>query len=162
MLKVKTKAVRAYDTSHMEIVFNVLKYFEKERQGYRRINLNNVIRMTAAATGVNKNIVCRIRTVDGVINWQKKPDDTVNVQRESKVSANFSPVIRHVVREMYLERISIPTLDTILERLKSKKVHQLKHLSLFEGIQLPTSDSDVCVWGITSLYNFIKTIGFVY
>ena len=63
---------------------------------------------------------------------------------------------------MYKECTSISTLDATLERLKSKKVHHFEHLNLFEGTQSPNSDSDVWVWGRTSLHNFVKTIGFVY
>ena len=63
-MRIKKKAVREYDTSHMEIVLNVRKSFEKEKHGHPRINLYNVIRRTAAAAGERKSIVFQIRTVE--------------------------------------------------------------------------------------------------
>ena len=112
--------VRAYDSSHMEIVLRVQQFFEEEKREHRRISHNNVIERTAAATGVSKNIVCRVRTIEDVKDWKKKSGDHVHVRCEPQIPSNFASVVRHVIREIYLERTSVPTLDSILDRLSQK------------------------------------------
>ena len=99
----------------MEIVLRVRKFFKKEKQEHRRINLNNVIERTAVAIGVKKNIVYRVRTMEDVKDWKKKSGDHVHVRHEPQILINFSSVMRHVIREVYLERTSVPTLDSILD-----------------------------------------------
>ena len=56
----KRRNVRAYDSSHMEIVLRIQQLFEKEKQERRPIKLNNVNERTAAAIRVNENIVYRV------------------------------------------------------------------------------------------------------
>ena len=64
--------MRAYDQSHMEIVLRVRQFFEQEKIQLRRINLNNVLERIAAATGVNRNIISKIHTIEDVLNWKNK------------------------------------------------------------------------------------------
>ena len=116
------KKMRAYDQSHLKIVLNVRQFFEQEKIEHRRINLNNVLEVTAAATGVNKNIVSKIHTIDHVLNWKNKPGVPVVTRKDPVIPKNFSNVVRQVVHEICLERKQLPTLDLILERLKQRKL----------------------------------------
>ena len=155
--------IRAYDSSHIEIVLRVRQLFEKEKQEHRRINLNNVIERTVIATGVSKNMRCRVRTMEDVKGWKKKSGDRVLVGHRPQFPNNFSSVVRHVIREMYLERTSVPTPDSILDRLRQKKVSDLERSNLFDNnSSIPAPESDIWVWGRTSLYKFMKKIGFIH
>ena len=119
------KRVRAYDQSHLEIVLRVRQFFENERTQHRRINLNNVVERTSAATGVNKNLVCKIRTIEDVLNWKKKPGVSVKVPQTPQIPDNFCSVIRQVVRDIYLESECVPALDQILEKLRERQCKTL-------------------------------------
>ena len=113
--------VPAYDSLDTEIVLRVRQFFENEKREHRRINLNNVIERTAAAAGVSKNIICRVRTIEDVKDWKKKSGDHVHVRREPQIPSNFASVGRHIIREKCLERTSVSTLDSILDRSRQKK-----------------------------------------
>ena len=156
------KRVRAYDQSHLEIVLRVRQFFENERTQHRRINLNNVVERTSAATGVNKNLVCKIRTIEDVLNWKKKPGVSVKVPQTHQIPDNFCSVIRQVVRDICLERERVPTLDRILEKLREKTVQDFEHLNLFHDGDIPSSESPIWIWSRTSLYRFMKSTGFIY
>ena len=104
------RTVRAYDSSYIEIVLGVRQFFEKEKQEYRSINLNNIIERIVAATGVNKNIIFRIRTMEDVKCWKKKSGDHVNVRHEQQITTNSSSAVRNVIGGIYLEHTSVPTL----------------------------------------------------
>ena len=78
----------------METVLRVRQFFEQEKIQHRRINLNNFLEQTAAATGVNRNIVSKIRTVDDVLNWKNKPGVHVATRKDPVIPKNFSTVAR--------------------------------------------------------------------
>ena len=61
--KPEKKKIRAYDESDLEIDLSVHQFFEQERKGRSRINLNNVLERTAATTGVNRNFIAQIQTM---------------------------------------------------------------------------------------------------
>ncbi len=71
-------------------------------------------------------------------------------------------MIRQVVRDIYLEREHVPTLDIILERLNLKTVGDFEYLSLFGGDNIPSIDSPIWVWSRTSLFRFTKSNEFLY
>ena len=129
--------MRAYDQSHMEIVLTVRQFFEQEKIQHYRINLINVLERTAAATGVNRNIISKIHTIEDVLDWKNKPGVPVATRKEPVIPKNFSIVFRLTVREIYLERKQLPTLYLILERIKQKKVNEFYNLNLFNGDEIP-------------------------
>ena len=136
--------VRAYDSSHIQIVLRVRQFLEKEKQEHRLINLNNVIERTLAATGVRKNIICRVRTIEDVKGWTKKSGDHVHVRHEPKILTNFSSFVRHVIREIYLELTSVLTLRSILDPPRQKKTSDFEHLNIFDNNNsIPTLESDI-------------------
>ena len=61
----------------------------KKSRGNCRIFFKSVIIRTADAMGLNKNIVLCIRTVEDVINWQKKPGDSVMSRENQKYLTIF-------------------------------------------------------------------------
>ncbi len=117
--------VRAYDQAHLEIVLRVRQFFETERTQHQRINLNNVVKRKSAATGVNKNLVCKTRTIEDVLNWKKKSGVSVKVTQTHQIPDNFCSVIRQVVRDIYLESECVPALDQILEKLRERQCKTL-------------------------------------
>ena len=100
--------------------------------------------------------------MEDVKGWKKKSGDHVYVRHEPQIPTIFSPVVRHVIYEIYLERTSVPTLDSILDRLRQKKVSDFEHLNLFDNnSSIPAPETDVCVCRRTSLYKFISKIDFI-
>ena len=84
--------------------------------------------------------------------FNKKSVDRVLRRLEPQIPTNFSSVVRHVIHEMYLERTSVPTLDYRPDRLPQKKVSDFEHLHLFDNnSSIPAPESDIWVWGKTSL-----------
>ncbi len=100
--------------------------------------------------------------MEEVLNWKKKPRDSVQVPKENQIPQNFCSVIRQVGRDIYLEREHVPTLDIILERLNLKTAADFEYLNLFGGDNIPSSDSPIWVWSRTSLFRFMKSNGFLY
>ena len=156
------RGVRSNDQSHMEVALGVRQFFEQERLQHRRISLNNVLESTALETGINKNLVYKVRKLEDIKHWKKKPDAPTSVQRASHIPENFSSVIRHVVREIYLDGSCVPTSDVILDELLQKRVQDFAHLDLFHGREIPSLSSPLWVWSRSSLYRFMKSIGFIY
>ena len=156
------KKMRAYDQSHIEIVLRVLQFFEQERIQHRRINLNNFPERSTAATRVNRSIISKIHIIEDVLKWKNKPDLPVATRKEPLIPKKFSIIVRQVVREIYLEHKQLPTLDLILEGLKQKKVNEFDNFNLCNGDEIPDTNSNICIWGHTSLYRFMKSVGFTY
>ena len=121
------------------------------------------IERTVAATEVNKNIICRVRTMEDVKGWKKKSSDHVHVRHEPQIPTNFSSVVRHFISEKCLERTSVPTLDSILDRLLQKEMSDFQHLNLIDNNgSIPAPETDVWVCRRTGLYKFISKIGFIH
>ena len=159
---VEEKGVRAYDQSLMEIALRARQFFEQERFQHRPISLNDVIERTTLATGNNKNLICKVRTLEEIKHWKKKPDAPKSVQQTSHIPENFSSITRHVIHEIYLDGRCVLTLDIILDKLLHKRVQDFEHLDLFHGREIPSLSSSLWVQSRTSLYRFMKLIGFIY
>ena len=153
--------IRACDQSHLEIIIRVRQLFEKERKEHREIDLNSVQEGTAAATGVNRNKFAKIQTIEDVLNREKKPGVPVPTPNDPVIQTNFS-TIRQVVHETYLELKQVPTLDFILEQVNQEKVKDFDNFNLFTGDEIPHPHSKIWIWGRTSLYRLMKSIGFIY
>ena len=92
----------------------------------------------------------------------KLPGVPITVSPTQTIPENFSSVVRHTIRDIYLEGNKVPTLNHILERLKQKKVRDFEHLNLFHGNEMPNPDSKIWIWGRSTLHRFMKSIGFIY
>ena len=154
--------MRAYDPSQIEVILSVRQLFELEKVQHRRINLNNVLERTPAETDRNRNIGSKIHIIDDVLNWKNKPGVPVATRKEPVIPKNFSTVFRQVVLEIHLERKQLSTLDLILEGLKQKKVREFDNLNLFNGDEIPDTNSNMWIWGNTCLFRFMKSVGFIY
>ena len=54
------------------------------------------------------------------------------------------------------------TLNTIYQKILEVTVEDVEHLSLFTGADIHTPDSKVWVWSRSTLYRFMRSIGFIY
>ena len=69
--------------------------------------------------------------------------------------------MRHIIREIYLDDTSVPTLDIIVDKVLQKRVQDFERLNLFHGQEIPSLSSFLWVRSRTSLYRFMKSIGFI-
>ena len=74
----------------------------------------------------------------------------------------FSALVRKIIISMFLAKDKVPTLDTIYQKIVEVIVQDLEHLSFFTGPDIPTPDSKVWVRLHSTLYRFMKSIGFTY
>ena len=125
--------------------------FEQERLQHRRISLNKVLGRTALATGINKNLTFKARTLQDVQHCKKKTGAPISVRQANYIPENFSSVVRHVIREINLDGTSDPILDLILDKLLQKRVHDFEHLDLFHGREIPNLSSSLWVWSHLNL-----------
>ena len=86
----------------------------------------------------------------------------LRVQRPSQVPKGMHTVVRKVIRDLFLEKKTTPTLDTIFERLCVLTVHDVHDLNFFNESDIPCMTSKVWLWSRTTLYRFMESIGFVY
>ena len=127
--------IKAYNESYQRIVLREGQFFEQEVKELGQINLNNTIERTAASTAVNKNIIAKIQSIEDVLNRKKQPGIPVPNPNYPVIPKNFSFIIQQFVRETYLERERIQTLDSILKRL-NQKTKDFDHLNLFTGDEI--------------------------
>ena len=79
----------------METVLRVRQLFEEEKMQHRRINLNNDLEQTAAATGVNRKIASKIHAIEEVLNWKNSPGVPVAIRKELVIPNKFSIFVRN-------------------------------------------------------------------
>ena len=70
-------------------------------------------------------------------------------------------LIRHHVREILLEKLSGPTVDSVLLKLQNARVEDIEHLDLFENPGISEADSLVLTYCRPTSYRFMKVIGFI-
>ena len=132
---------RKYDKSHVEIILLIRQFFEKERDTQKRIALNKVVERTAEATGASRNIISRIKTEEDVSNWKYDPGQPLSIRRTRGVPENYRSVIRQVVRDLFLEKTRVPTVDIVFERVSKLTVQNVETLNLFEVKEMPKNDA---------------------
>ena len=76
---------RKYDKSHAEIMWRVRQYSENELRQGKRVKLSHVVERTAAATGLSKNIICRIKSTEDLENRPIQPEAHIRVKRKCSV-----------------------------------------------------------------------------
>ena len=103
------------------IIFNVIKYFEdeKERHGKQKFRPNAVMQKAAEATGVPLRTLQRLS--NGNFESKKIKCKKAKLSREKfgKLDDFDLGVIRRLIHQFYLRNES-PTLDKILKELKEK------------------------------------------
>lgn len=78
------------------------------------------------------------------------------------VPLSYAPVIRRTIRDLYLDKKCVPTLDMIYEKVKSLKFSDITDCNIFQGNIVVEPDSPVWTWCGAALYRFMKSIGFVH
>ena len=97
----------------------VRQYFEQELQEGKRRKLHDTLERTADTTGVSKATVSRIKTEDDVHNWSIGNGSRVKVNQESDVPESFEIIVRKAVRDLFLEKNIVPSINRIYERITS-------------------------------------------
>lgn len=153
---------RATTRNQAEIIFRVRRYFEKERQEGKRSNLNQVVVRTCEATGFSKKVVSKIKTEDDVENWKFEDGQKLIYGPSSVVPDNYQSLLRYAVREVILEKIKYPTIDSILQKLRSIHVSDIEHLNLFDIDNMPDPEELVWKWSRATLHRFMQKHGFIF
>ena len=103
------------------IIFNVIKYFEdeKERYGKQKFRPNAVMQKAAEATGVPLRTLQRLSNANSESNKIKCKKAKVSREKFGKLDDFDLGVIRRLIHQFYLRNES-PTLDKILKELEEK------------------------------------------
>ena len=103
------------------IIFNVIKYFEdeKERHGKQKFRPNAVIQKAAEATGVPLRTLQRLSNANSESKKIKCKKAKLSREKFGKLDDFDLGVIRRQIHQFYLRNES-PTLDKILKELKEK------------------------------------------
>ena len=112
----KPKTVR-----EKNIIFNVIKYFEdeKERHGKQKFRPNAVMQKVAEATGVPLRTLQRLSNANSESKKIKRKKAKLSREKFGKLDDFDLGVIRRLIHQFYLRNES-PTLDKILKELKEK------------------------------------------
>lgn len=153
---------RVVSKSEAQIILQVRQYFESEKLDPSKVNVNQVLARTAEATGVHRNFLTRISNQEDVDNWPHQDGAKLKYNTQMNVPEKFEALVRSVIRDLFLEKKKVPTLDLILEKLQELKVQDVDHLNLFENENMPPEDSKIWLWGRTTLFKFMKSIGFAF
>ena len=86
----------------------------------------------------------------------------MSMTRSNIVPSEFSSLVRKLGRDIFLEKKHQSTIDNFYERKVGVQVKGDVLLNLFPGSQLPSLDSQVWIWSRSTLYRYMKPIGFVY
>jgi len=73
----------------------------------------------------------------------------------------FESVIRKTIRDLFLETQRIPTLDTILTRMRTYKVSDIQYCNI-DGLKILDENTPVWIWSRATLHRYMQKIGFVY
>ena len=103
------------------IIFNVIKYFEdeKERHGKQKFRPNAVMQKAAEATGVPLRTLQRLSNANSESKKIKCKKAKLSREKFGKLDDFDLGVIRRLIHQFYLRNES-PTLDKILKELKEK------------------------------------------
>ena len=103
------------------IIFNVIKYFEeeKERHGKQKFRPNAVMQKAAEATGVPLRTLQRLSNGNSERKKIKSKKAKLSREKFGKLDDFDLGVIRRLIHQFYLRNES-PTLDKILKELKEK------------------------------------------
>ena len=154
--------IRKYDKSHAEIILRVRQFFEREREGGKRIHVQKVVERTCAATGVSHNLVTRIRSQEDIDSWSMAPGESVSVIQPNRVPDSYAVLVRQTVRNIFLEKEKVPTLDSIFQRLTSLTSVKMEHLHLCTGEDFSPLNRTVWTWSRSTLHRYLKSIGFIH
>ena len=108
-----------YGKSHAEIICRVRDYFENELRQGKRMKLSHVVERTAAATGVSKNIICRLKSTKDLENRSVQSEAHIVVKLECSVPEKFDILVRKTVRDLFLEKKQMPSLKRIFAKINS-------------------------------------------
>ena len=114
------------------------------------MKVTHVVECTAAATGVSKNIICRLQSTEDLKNWPVQSEAYIGVKHECSVPQNFYIQVRQTVRYLFLEKKQMPLVKRIIAKLVGHKVCDIVHLKSFAGSELPHEDSNAWVWSQTT------------
>ena len=157
-----TSKKRKYDRSHALMIWRVRQFFEQELRSKKRYKLNQVVDRTAAATGVSRTIASKLKSENDVEKAFHEVGEHVAVQQKSQVPDNFRTIVRQTIRDLFLEKKQVPTLDTIFEKLLQIRVEDINHLNILDTADLCLDGSTVWKRSRSTLCRFMKKIGFVY
>ncbi len=143
---IRPQRIRKYDKSYAQIILRVRQYFEHERLKGHRINLRKVVERTAAAAGASHNIVARIKTEDDVENWRFNSGEPLNTLKKSEIPEKYSAIVRYVIRDIYLAKTVVPSVDRILDKISAVKVQDVQHLNLFDESELYEDEALIWWW----------------
>ena len=103
------------------IIINVIKYFEdeKERHGKQKFRPNVVMQKAAQATGVPLRTLQRLSNANSESKKIKSKKAKLSREKFGKLDDFDLGVIRRLIHQFYLRNES-PTLDKILNELKEK------------------------------------------
>ena len=68
------------------------------------------------------------------------------------VPGKYESVVRQVIRDLFLEKKKVPTLDNILAKLKSLNASDVVQHNLFDDQLVPREEELIWPWGRTTLY----------
>ena len=117
---------------------------------------------TEAATGVSRATKSRIKTEEYMQKWLVQSGSHVQVSQDSQVPESFAIIARKVIRDLFIEKKLVPSVNRIYERISSLKVQHVLDLNLFVGIDIPTDDSKSWVWSKSILHRIMRKIGLIY
>ena len=148
--------------SHAEVIFRVRRYFENEELCQRRSDLHKVIQRTVEATGFCKKTVSKINSELVVTNWKFQGAQCVQRNRSMNVGKKYESVVRQVIRNLFLEKKEVPTLDSVLTKLKGLNLSDVVQHNLFDDHFVPAEEEKIWTWVRTTLYRYMQSIGFIY
>ena len=70
-------------------------------------------------------------------------------------------MIRQVVRDLFLEKIKVITIDIVFEHVSELSVQNLETFNLYDGTEMPQRDVLIWNWGRAKLYNVMNSISFL-
>ena len=121
-----------------------------------------MVERTAATTGISARTINRIRNEEDLNNWFYEGGQSVKTPHDSEVPHSMAALVRKIIRDIFLERKRQPAIDSIYERIIELKVEDVENLNFFSGSDIPIPESPVWIWSRSTLYRFMKSIGFVY
>ncbi len=125
LTNLRHQQIRKYDKYRAHIILRLCQFFECERLQDKRINVQKVVERTAAATGASKIIVARIKTDEDVQNWLFDSGESLKTKKKGEVTEKHSALVRHVVRDIYLDKNEIPIVDNILDKTSAVKLQDM-------------------------------------
>ena len=128
----------------------------------KKHKLTHVLDRTAAATGISRAPISRIKTEEDVQNWPFQRGSQVQFSQYIQVPESFAIIVLKVIRDLFIEKNVVPSVNRIYERISSLKERHVLDLNLFFGIVIPTNDSKLRVWSRSTFHRFMRKIVFVY